>query len=229
MKRATAALLVLVLIGGGASLAYGQSFAFGPKFGYAIATGDLGDVADDGFAYGLYGDYFINSATSLEFSFLRHTHDTGANAGSLPATPDDLVDDFFSISDGDVEINEFTVSGVHRFATGKVTPYVTAGGGVYLTQINLKGMKEEVSTSVSTDTETGPTGTTTGTRTDVTKDLVDFAADDTLTDFGVRGGGGVSIMLTGELSLGAEAVYTYVFGDLDSGIVNVLGLVSYAF
>ena len=36
-------------------------------------------------------------------------------------------------------------------------------------------------------------------------------------------------MVTGELSLGAELAYTYVFGEFDDGYLNILGVLSYGF
>jgi opacity protein-like surface antigen len=229
MKRALAAVLALALIGLGTPAAWGQSFEFGPKLGYSIATGDFGDVADDGIAFGLFANYFVTTSTLIEFGFLRHIHDAGSSPGAFPAVPDELLDDFFSIDDSDITINEFTLSGVHRFGTGAFKPYLTAGGGIYLTKVDISGKQEEVRTSTSTGTSSGPGGTTTSSGTDTTTSLVNFDNDERLTDFGVRGGGGVTMMLTGELSLGLEAVYTYIFGDFDSGLATVSALFTYGF
>jgi opacity protein-like surface antigen len=221
MKRVLAAVLALALIGLGSTAAWGQAFEFGPKVGYSIATGDFGDVADDGFAYGFFANYFIKTHTLLELSYLRHDHDAGSSPGGFPAVPDDLLDGFANIDDSDITVNEFTLSGVRRFGTGKFKPYLAAGAGVYLTSMDIRGKQEQVTTS----TTTGTTGTTTETSTS----LVDFETDESLTDIGVRGGGGVMMMLTGELSLGVEAIYTYIFGDFDSGLINVSALFSYGF
>jgi hypothetical protein len=81
---------------------------------------------------------------------------------------------------------------------------------------------------VSESSGTGPDGPESSTTT-TTEVGDEISRSDTFVDIGLNAGLGLNFMLTGELSLGVEAMYSYVFGDFDEGFLNVTGLLNYGF
>jgi len=226
MKKTAAILLALSVTLGAPAAVSALSFEFGPKLGYTVPTGGFDDAAGDGFAWGAYLGYYVRANAFLELAYLRHRHDLVSGSESFGEVTDGLQAGLSEVDTIDLKMHEIAVSGKYLFSRGAFTPYLTAGAGAYIWEIEVEGLRRTVETSETTSTGSSGTSTTTTTSTTTGGDI---ARSWNSTDFGLSGGGGVRFMVTGELSLGAEATYTYVFGDFDNGYVNVLGTLSYAF
>ena len=61
--------------------------------------------------------------------------------------------------------------------------------------------------------------------------LTDFDKTDeeSFWDLAVNFGGGIDFTVTEQVNLGAEIVYSYIFGDFDDGLFNFLATASYGF
>ena len=220
---------VLSIIFSWSSLASAKSFEIGGKLGVSVPAGDFGDVSDEGVSFGFYGSFLLTSRAALQVSFFRHDHDlnvTGTNK-FLDSLGEDTLNDFVTMSNGDLQMTEVAVNGKYALTEGKrIIPYVTAGGGIYLWNVKVDGNQSGLTVSESTGTE--PDGRNSDTT--VTNQIGDeISRSNDFVDLGINGGLGVAFKVTGEISLGVEAVYTYVFGDFDEGFTNVTGILSYAF
>ena len=164
----------------------------------------------------------------MQFSFLKHDHDLNV------AEPNDTIasigaqalNDFATISSADFSMKEFVLNGKYAFTEGRIVPYVIAGGGLYLWDVSVNG--NEPGGSVTESSGTGPDGPESSTNiTDAIGN--EILRDSSFVDFGLNAGLGISFLVTGEISFGVEAMYSYVFGDFDEDFVTITGVVSYGF
>ena len=162
----------------------------------------------------------------MQFSFLKHDHDLNV------AEPNDTIasigaqalNDFATISSADFSMKEFVLNGKYAFTEGRIVPYVIAGGGLYLWDVSVNG--NEPGGSVEETSGTGPNGPDSSTT--VTNAIGDeILRDSSFVDFGLNAGLGVSFLVTGEISFGVEAMYSYVFDYFDEGFVT--GIMRYGF
>lgn len=112
MKRI---MLLLFLILFSALPARAETFSAGLILGYAVLTGDAGDVSDDGLCYGAYADYFIDPAIAIEGTVLYSQHD-------------DVVDYEGSHT---VDVFSFLLGPKFVFPRPKMTPYISFGPSLY--------------------------------------------------------------------------------------------------
>lgn len=194
-------LVVVSLLLFGISPAAAADGALGLKLGYARPTGDLADSADGALAFGVYGSRNITRNFALQLSYLRHKHNLHDDTRVFNL--DEVETNVPIISSKDLVINEFVFNGTFTFDTMWVKPYLLAGGGVYVWDATVKG------SSVSTDGRLSSTSNSTGS-----------------TDVGLNVGGGLHYMFAPNFSFGAEATYTYIYGDFDKGYFNFLGTLS---
>ena len=91
-------------------------------------------------------------------------------------------------------MNEFDVNAKLAYPMQPVTPYLLAGLGLYYWKIDGKEIVGEF----------------------------DRKRDETFWDWGINFGGGASLPLTEEWTLGAEVIYTRVFDEFDDSFINWL-------
>ena len=194
-------LTVVSLLFFASSAAAASDGALGVKLGYVGPIGDFRDTADGALGYGLYGQRHLGKNFSVQFSYLRHKHQINDDASIFGL--DDLDLNIPSVTSKKVTINDFVLNGIYTFNTRYVKPYVLAGVGVYLWDVEVKG---------NTVDSVGRLSSASNSR--------------TTTDGGVNIGGGLHYMFTPNFSFGAEAVYTYVGGDFDEGFYSVLATLS---
>jgi opacity protein-like surface antigen len=180
-------------------------------------------------SFGFYGSFLLTSRAALQVSFFRHAHDLNVTEPNkfLESLGEDTLSDFVTMSNGDLEMTEVAVNGRYALTEGKeIIPYVTAGGGIYVWDVKVDGNQSGLRVSESSGTE--PDGRNSDIT--VTNQIGDeISRRNSFVDLGLNGGLGVAFKVTGEISLGVEAVYTYVFGDFDEGFASVTGIMSYAF
>jgi len=228
MKKGVLLAAVLSMTFSWSSLAGAKSFEIGAKLGVSAPAGDFADVSDDGVAFGFYGSFLLTTRTALQVSYFRHSHDLKVSEPNdfLATLGEDKVSDFVIMSNGDIDMTELTVNGRYAFTESRIVPYITAGGGMYLWDIIVDGNQSGLTVSESTGTE--PDGRNSDIT--VTNEIGDeISRSNSYVDLGLNGGVGVAFKVTGEISLGVEAIYTYVFGNFDEGFANVTGILSYAF
>jgi len=228
MRKGVLLTAVLSMIFSWSSLASAKSFEIGGKLGVSVPAGDFADASDEGVAYGFYGSFLLTTRAALQVSLFMHDHDLNVTEPNkfLANLGEDTLSDFVTMSNGDISMKEVAINGKYAFTEGKIVPYVIAGGGIHVWEVNVDGNQSGLSVSESTGTD--PDGRNSDTT--VTNEIGDeISRGNSFVDLGLNAGLGVAFKVTGEISLGVEAMYTYIFGDFDEGFTNVTGILSYAF
>ena len=228
MKKEVILATVLSVVFTWSSLAGAKSFDMGIKLGYSIPAGGFADASDEGPALGIFSSYWITPRTALQFSFLGHGHDLSVAEPSdfLASIGEQALDDFSTMSNADITMREFVFNGKYVFTDGKILPYLIAGGGMYVWEVTVDG--NEPGGRISERTGTGPDGPDSSTTT--TYEIgSEISRSGSFVDLGLNAGLGIAFMLTGEISLGIEAMYSYVFGNFDEGFLNVTSVLTYGF
>lgn len=204
MKRVLVAAAAFAAFLGFAAAASAQDMEVGVKFGYSNVTGDHGDAFDGALSGGPYLTYFLTPNISLQGSWLYHKHDKDEDAQeALNALATESMN-MAALTDLRLTMNEFDVNG--RF----YSPLPWEGGRVFaLAGVGLTYWKLDGKVIVLTD--------------------FDKTNEESFWDLAVNFGGGIDYAVTEQVKLGAEIVYTYVFGDFDDGLFNFLATASYGF
>lgn len=228
MRKGAILVTVLSVVFSWSSLAGAKSFEMGAKLGYSIPTGNFADSSDEGVAWGIFANYLITSNAAMQVSLVRHSHNVSVSEPNdiLASLGQEQLEDFASIYSAGITMQEAVLNGKYTFMSGKIRPYVVAGGGLYVWDINVDGNEPgyTVSESVGTDNSRPVTDRT---ETDTIGDEIN--RDSTYVDLGLNAGLGITFMLTGELSFGVEAMYARIFGNFDEGFVNLTGTLTYGF
>jgi opacity protein-like surface antigen len=204
MKRVLCAAAVFAVFLGCAAAAPAQQMEAGIKFGYAAMTGDHGDAFDGALSGGPYLTYYLTPNISLQGSWLYHKHDKDENAqDALNALATENMN-MAALTDLRLTMNEFDVTG--RF----YSPLPWEGARVFaLAGAGLTYWKMDGKVIVLTD--------------------FDKTEEESFWDLAVNLGGGFDYAVTEQVKLGAEIVYSYIFGDFDGGLFNFLATASYGF
>ena len=204
MKRVLAAAAAFAVFTGFAAAASAQDMEAGVKFGYAGFTGDYGDAFDGALSGGPYLTYYLTPNISLQGSWLYHKHDKDAQTQeALNAIATETMD-MAALTDLRLTMNQFDFTG--RF----YSPLPWEGARVFaLAGVGLVYWKLNGKVIVLTD--------------------FDKAEEESFWDLSVDFGGGIDFSVTEQVKLGAEIVYTYIFGDFEDGLFNFLATASYGF
>lgn len=136
MKRIWAAAFILLFT---ALPARAETVSAGLILGYAVLTGDAGDVSDDGLCYGAYADYFIDPAIAIEGTILFSQHD-------------DVVDDEGSHS---VDVVSFLLGPRFIFPQAKMTPSISFGPSLQVVDYKFDPENGPGTPKKDDDTEAG--------------------------------------------------------------------------
>jgi hypothetical protein len=136
MKRIAGAALVILFL---ALPARADTFSAGLILGYAVLTGDAGDVSDDGLCYGAYVDYFIDPSIAIEGAVLFSRHD-------------DVVDDEGSHT---VDVLSFLLGPRFMFSGSKMTPSISFGPSLYTIDYEFEPENGPGTPKKDDDTEAG--------------------------------------------------------------------------
>ncbi len=204
MKRFLFTVAVGAAFLGFAAAASAQEMEVGVKFGYSNMTGDHGTAFDGALAGGPYLTYQLTPSISLQGSWLYHKHDNSDNAQEALDVIATENMDMAALTDLRLTMNEFDVNGHFYSPLPWEGARVFALAGVGLTYWKLDG-KVIV--------------------------LTDFnkTEEESFWDLAVNFGGGLEYDVTEQVKLGAQIVYTYIFGDFDDGLFNFLATASYGF
>lgn len=164
-------------------------FAFVPKLGFVVPTGNYGDVSNSGFRFQGAGEYYIRNdwtigvTTAWSQSSASDDSKTAAEAG-LPGGAE--------ISNWKFRTMQFGGYARHLFATTspKISPYVSGGLGIYSTKSSASG-------------------------TGATQSEIDVATGSGSgeTNFGFNLGGGMLWGLTPNIGLNVGMTYHNAFSD----------------
>ena len=168
--------------------------------GVGIPTGDLGDIAEAGFAIGATGNYFLSEKVSIELNidyfFLNIDEIDTSGVPSGVTVDTDSSGSMWGITGG----GRYWFTGDRDW-----TPYVNAAAGFYFWDIE----------STATVTVAGTSATT--------------GVDADGTDFGVNIGAGVDWALGENFAVGPVVRYHHIFGDIDGGEFQIAAALSYLF
>lgn len=164
-------------------------FAFVPKIGFVVPTGDYGDVSNSGFRfqgaaeYYLRNDWSVGVTTAFAQSGASDDSKTAAEAG-LPGGA--------NISSWKFRTMQFGGYARHLFATTspKISPYVNGGLGIYSTKSSASGTG---ATQAEIDAATG--------------------SGSSETNFGFNMGGGLLWGLTPNVGFNVGMTYHNAFAD----------------
>ncbi len=206
MKKAMIFAVAAVLVIGLHSVSFARSeYLVGAKLGYAGPTGDFGEDFDGGFLYGFFGEVAYSPYFSVEGSLVRHTHDE-SEQGLGELFPIHLQMSMFP----DIEEEHF--GGEKSLTMNELT----LNGKVYLP---TEGIRPYLTFGVGGY---------------FWKFDIKNLGDNTETDFGVNGGGGLLLPVGERVYLGVDARYTHVWTQIAADeqslkFWNIVGLVAYGF
>jgi opacity protein-like surface antigen len=204
MKKVLIAAAAFAAFSGFAAAASAQDMEAGIKFGYAGMTGDYGDAFDGALSGGPYLTYYLTPNISLQGSWLYHKHDKDAQAQeALNALATETMD-MAALTDLRLTMNQLDFNGRFYSPLPWEGARVFALAGVGLTYWKLNGK-----VIVLTD--------------------FDKSEEESYWDLAVNFGGGFDFPVTEKVKLGAEIVYSYIFGDFEDGLFNFLATASYGF
>lgn len=113
-------------------------FAFVPKLGYVVPTGDYGDISNSGFRFQGAAEYYVRNDWTIGVSTAwaqTNASDDSKTAAEAALPPGG------AISSWKFRTMQFSGYARHLFATTspKVAPYVSGGLGIYNTKSSASG------------------------------------------------------------------------------------------
>ena len=118
------------------------SFAFVPKLGFVVPTGNYGDVSNSGFRFQGAAEYYVRNdwAIGVSTAFVQ----SGINNNTKTAAEADMTAQYggpVTISSWKARTMQYGAYARHLFATRSplISPYVNGGMAVYNTKTSISG------------------------------------------------------------------------------------------
>ncbi len=163
-------------------------FAFVPKLGYVVPTGDYGDVSNSGFRFQGAAEYYIRNDWTIGVS----TAWAQTNASDDSKTAAEASQPGMSLSSWKFRTMQFSGYARHLFATAspRFSPYVSGGLGIYNTKGSASGTG---ATQAEIDAATG--------------------SGSGETNLGINMGGGLLMAMSPNIGVNVGMTYHNAFSD----------------